>query len=80
MTPRPIKIPKMFFDDHCLRFEKHPKPVNESARYVWLDPAGKHFKNLIGDAKHYSDDYGPDACPEIKRAAVRMLNAMDRQK
>ena len=70
------RLPKSFFDDHCQRFETFPIVHDESARFVWVDDADPYWDNLIADARHYADVYGPDAAPQMVRAAKRLLECV----
>jgi len=69
------RFPRLFYDDHCDRFEYRCEPVNESTRYVWLNTKDSLYDGLISDALYYSDTYGPDGAPHIVKAAKRFLAA-----
>ncbi len=77
MKPEPIRLPRMFFDDHVERDLPAPEVVRENSRSVWVIPEGDGWEDLIGDAWHYSDprDGWADDSTRFCYAAQRLLKA-----
>ena len=79
-----IRLPRLFFDDHCDRLDGEvplPEPVRESERFVWVRLDDPGMVDLVNDARHYAD---PDMRGEggwvddkWARAAQRLLCAIE---
>lgn len=76
-----IRVPAKFFDDHEEReCEPFCEPVKRTDRFVWLAPTDAGLDELLSDARHYSDEWGPDAIDDgggLKRSAAATVKAIE---
>ena len=76
-----IRVPAKFFDDHEEReCEPFCDPVRRTDRFVWLAPHDAGLDELLSDARHYSDEWGPDAIDDgggLKRSAAATVKAIE---
>jgi hypothetical protein len=79
--PKTIRVPATFFNDHEEReCEPFCEPVKRSSRFVWLLSNDPGLDELLSDAKHYSDEWGPDAIEDgggLKRSAAATVKAIE---
>lgn len=82
--PSLVRVPAKFFDDHEEReCEPFCEPVKRSSRYVWLLPSDPGLDELLSDAKHYADEWGPDEVGDdggLKRSAAATVKAIEAAK
>jgi hypothetical protein len=76
-----IRVPAKFFNDHEEReCEPFCDPVKRTDRFVWLAAHDAGLDELLSDARHYSDEWGPDAIGDgggLKRSAAATVNAIE---
>lgn len=79
--PEPIRIPAAFFRDHEDReCEPFCEPVKRTRQHVWLRRDDPGLDELLSDARHYADEWGPDAIGDgggLKRSAVATVKAIE---
>ena len=75
-----VTIPVRFLTDSEERGFDVPLLVRRVRAHVWTirrdDP---HLRGLISDAQFYTDEFGPDGAPHIRRAAKALLTALAKQ-
>lgn len=76
-----IRVPAKFYQDHDERgCEPFCEPVKRSSRYVWLSPDDPGLAELLDDARHYADEFGPDELGgdgSLKRSAAATVRAIE---
>lgn len=76
-----IRVPAKFYQDHDEReCEPFCEPVKRSSRYVWLRPDDPGLAELLDDARHYADEFGPDELGgdgSLKRSAAATVRAIE---
>jgi hypothetical protein len=76
-----IRVPAKFYDDHDERgCEPFCDPVKRSSRFVWLSPSDPGLAELLDDARHYADEFGPDELGgdgSLKRSATATVRAIE---
>ena len=78
-----IKIPKVFYDDHCNRDLEAPEIIKETKRHYFINRYPSDYLNeLLDDAKYYStcadqgwDFEGQLGMQSSARATVRAITA-----
>ena len=79
--PSLVRVPKKFFSDHEEReCEPFCEPVKRSSRFVWLLSNDPGLPELLSDARHYADEWGPDEVGDnggLKRSAVATVKAIE---
>lgn len=71
-----VRIPTRFFEDHYSRDLPTPEIVRQTKAHYWIDRADPALPELICDAKHYADRYGPDCGANLKPSAIALLRAL----
>jgi hypothetical protein len=56
----PLRLPKMFFQDHADRALPTPTVLRENARHVWVGLDDPDLPELLADAEHYAHPDGTD--------------------
>lgn len=76
-----IRVPARFYQDHDERgCEPFCEPVKQSSRYVWLRRDDPGLAELLDDARHYADEFGPDELGGdggLKRSAAATVRAIE---
>ena len=76
-----IRVPAKFYEDHDERgCEPFCEPVKRSSRYVWIRPNDPGLAELLDDARHYADEFGPDELGgdgSLKRSAAATVRAIE---
>lgn len=77
----PVRVPAAFFSDHEEReCEPFCEPVKRTRQHVWLRPDDPGLDELLSDARHYADEWGPDAIGDgggLKRSAAATVKAIE---
>ena len=76
-----IRVPAKFYDDHEEReCEPFCTPVKRTSRFVWLRHSDPGLPELLSDARHYSDEWGPDEIGDgggLKKSAAATVKAIE---
>jgi hypothetical protein len=72
------RCPRRFYDDHRGRDLPTPPALCSGRHWVMLDTTHPDMPELVSDARHYADPYGPDGdgCGVLRRAARALLKAL----
>ena len=74
------KLPAKFWNDHAERGLPAGELSSESGNLVWIVATEDEIKEILSDAKFYSDPWGPDDLPPgLKASAARTVKAIERQ-
>lgn len=81
---RLVRVPAKFFSDHEDReCEPFCEPVKSTKRFVWLRLDDPGLDELLSDARHYADEWGPDEIGDgggLKRSAAATVRAIEAAK
>ena len=75
-APVPIRIPRLFYDDHEDRGLDTPPAIRWTRRHVWIDLHDEHLHELMSDADYYRDASQFDDCAGLCRSAQATLTAI----
>ncbi len=78
MKTSPLRLPRRFFYDHKERDLPTPVVIRMTPSYVFVDGYDPHIAELINDAEHYADDYGPYGGALLKKSAVATIRAYEK--
>jgi len=76
----PLRIPKVFFDDHYGRALDTPAIVRATKAHYYIDAADPFIPELRSDAEFYCHPFGPDAyyLGGLKASARALLKALSK--
>ena len=75
MKTSPLRLPRRFFYDHAERDLPTPVVIRITPSYVFVDGNDPNIAELINDAEHYADDYGPYGGALLKKSAIATIRA-----
>ena len=71
-----IRIPRRFFDDHTERDLPAPAILKRNRTHYWIDANSADLAELLNDAEHYADRWGPDGGLGLRMSAKATAKAI----
>jgi hypothetical protein len=71
-----IRVPRRFYDDHTERDLPAPGILKATRSHYWIDALSRDLPELLDDAQHYADPWGPDGGPGLRASARATAEAI----
>lgn len=71
-----LRIPQMFYVDHIERDLPAPAIIERTRAHFWIDAESEHLAELLDDADHYADPWGPDGGFGLRNSARATAEAI----
>ncbi len=78
MKISPLRMTRRVFNDNAERDLPTPVVIRETRSNVFIDSHDPAIGELINDAEHYADDYGPYGGALLKKSAFATIRAYEK--